>query len=101
MNKKGDKYITLGIVGVFWLLVPFIAQIAGVTQFSYAIANDFTSGVAKPEGIEIINAFVNWIGFYFRALTFSLPNAPLFIGIFIWILLIVTVLSIVSLFRGD
>lgn len=95
-----SKYITLGIVVCFWFILPFILSFVGI----YSIEKeDFAEiqGIDEPTETNFVYQFVNYLGYFFRILTFSLPNAPRVIKWILFMFIPISVLALISVLRGD
>jgi len=95
-----SKYITIGTMAGFWFLLPFAMRFTGLTGYSF-IALEELQSFASPSIANYLFIFIEWVSFYFRILTLSLPDAPIIISLFLFICLIGTGLAIISVFRGD
>lgn len=92
------KYISLAICTLFWIIFPIIAQLGGMGVFTeYIDVDEFGESIEKPTIVTFGNKLIDGIGFYFKILTFSLPNAPILVSFIVWGMLVVTILSIILL----
>lgn len=96
------KYMTLGFVSIFWILLPFVFQWVGMPAIEMTEFLDLAK-IESPESsiTSVLYSAVNWSVFYFKLLTLQLPGAPLIISIFLLVLLTLSVLALISVFRGD
>lgn len=95
-----NKYTVLAIVTLFWIIAPFVFMLLGITGWSYLDVQELTQ-LENPTVLNVTYVFINWFGFFFRVLTFSLPNVPLLVEILLFCFIPLEALAIVSVFRGD
>lgn len=95
-----QKYITLGIITMFWILIPHIFLFAGRPAIEKTSVQELTE-IKEPTILNLTFIFVNWFAFYFRLVTFSLPNVTAVVKVSLLAMVVMTGLSFISVFNKD
>lgn len=94
------KYWVVAIFTCFWIILPHLFLLVGLPAIEKTSIEQLTT-IENPTIANALFVGVNWFAFYFKMITFKLPDAPPVVSIILIMLLVVNVLAFISIFQKD